>query len=75
MSQEEAKENFDSNKNAIDSTGENLNPEEITTGLSPQANSEEVENLPIGSIGSYARIDELLVDEDSENPANPTPGD
>lgn len=57
MSQEETKENLSSDKSPADSTEENLN-------------SEEVENLPIGSIGSYARIDELVTEEDAENSAD-----
>ncbi|HSK72899.1 MAG TPA: hypothetical protein VK892_14450 [Pyrinomonadaceae bacterium] len=57
MSQEETKENLSSDKSSADSTEENLN-------------SEEVENLPVGSIGSYARIDELVTDEDAENSAD-----
>lgn len=56
MSQEETRENLSNNANEMDSSEENVNPENI-------------ENLPIGSIGSYAKIDELLVDEESENSA------
>ena len=63
MSQEDAKENFSSDKSAKET-----------------ADSEEVENLPIGSIGSYGRIEELLTDEDSaergitDNPEEKTSG-
>ena len=72
MSQEETKENLTANESASDLTEENLNAEELPTWLTEPANSEEIDNLPIESIGSYARLEELLTDEEAENTSNPT---
>ena len=72
MSQEETKENLTANESASDLTEKNLNAEELPTGLTELANSEEIDNLPIESIGSYARLEELLTDEEAENTSNPT---
>ena len=66
MSQEKIEQNFDSGETATDSLQENLNPEEILKDSSDETNSEEVDNLPIESIGSYGRI-EPLVNENTEN--------
>jgi hypothetical protein len=49
---------------------ENVNAEE-TTDQSGQENAQEIDNLPIESIGSYARLEELLDDDTAENTSNP----
>jgi hypothetical protein len=72
MSQEETKENLTANESASDLPEENLDTEESPTVLSEPVNSEEIDNLPIESIGSYARLEELLTDEEAENACNPT---
>ena len=72
MSQEETKENLTANESASDLPKGNLNAEKLPTGLTEPANSEEIDNLPIESIGSYARLEELLTDEEAENTSNPT---
>lgn len=53
-------------------TVENMNPVEIAADLTEPDDAQEIDNLPIESIGSYARIEELLTDEESENTSNPT---
>lgn len=66
MKQAEIKENsgsFESLKNASE---KDSNPEENQSDLSPLAESETAENIPVESIGSYARIDELLDGERTE---------
>ena len=67
MNQEETGQNLNSNESATDSPQENKNPEETATDLSQLVNSEEIDNLPIESIGSYGRIEPLINDE-TENP-------
>ncbi len=52
-------------------TGENLNQEE-TTDASEPTSLDEIDNLPIESIGSYARLEELLTDEEEKKTTNPT---
>ncbi len=71
MSQEETKKDSSPNESALDSLEENLKPEEVTTNSSTPENSQEIENLPIESIGSYARLEELLTDEEKDNTSNP----
>lgn len=48
-----------------------MNQEETTENLNEQENApeslDEIDNLPIESIGSYARLEELLTDEEKEN--------
>ena len=66
MNQEKIEQNFDSGETTTDSLQENLSPEKILKDLSDETNSEEVDNLPIESIGSYGRI-EPLVNENTEN--------
>jgi len=44
----------------------------IYTNLFTGSNSQEIDNLPIESIGSYAKLEELLTDEEKENTSNPT---
>ncbi len=53
-------------------TKENLNPEEIVTDLSEQQNTQQIDNLPIEAIGSYARVEESLIDEESDDTSNST---
>ncbi len=72
MSQEETKENFDPNESATNSPEENSNPAEVAIDVAEQADSQEIDNLPIESIGSYARLEELLNDEEKDNTSNPT---
>lgn len=71
MSQEEIKENSSPNATASDSTLENLNPAEVINDSTSPDDSENIDNLPIESIGSYARLEELPTDEDSEKTGNP----
>lgn len=71
MSQEEIEENTNPNETASGSPEENLNPGEVVND-SGQVNSPDIDNLPIESIGSYARLEELLTDEEKENTSNPT---
>ncbi len=72
MSQEEIKENNSSTESAVNSHDENLNPGEVINDSTDEKNSEEIDNLPIESISSYARLEELLTDEEKENTTNPT---
>jgi hypothetical protein len=67
MNQEETGEKSSSDEPTTASPQENLNAEEIAADLSEQEDSEEVDNLPIESIGSYGRI-EPLVNENTEYP-------
>jgi hypothetical protein len=50
----------------------NIDEQELTEDLTAPADGEEIENLPVESIGSYARIEEVMTDEDSEEGSNPT---
>ena len=72
MSQENSEENFSRNENVSDSSKENLNREETMSDSSDRINSEEIDNLPIESIGSYARLEELVTEEEAGNTINPT---
>lgn len=72
MSQEETRENFNSKESDSDLSKDNLNTETTTTDSTQQENSQEIDNLPIESIGSYARLEELLTDEEAENTTNST---
>ena len=72
MSQEETRENSDSKETTSDLSEDRVNSEKNATDLSVQANHQEIDNLPIESIGSYARLEELLTDEESENTTNST---
>lgn len=72
MSQEENKRNVDPNENVTNSPAENSNPAEVATEITELENSQEIDNLPIESIGSYARLEELLTDEEKEKTTNPT---
>lgn len=71
MSQEETKENINANADASDSSLENLNPAEVINETASPGDVENIDNLPIESIGSYARLEELLTDEEKENTSNP----
>ena len=70
MSQED-KENYSANESGTGAGEENLNPEELAN-LVEQADSKEIDNLPVESIGSYARLEELLTDEEKGNTTNQT---
>lgn len=72
MSQEETKQNTSPNENASDSTLENLNPAEVINDSTSPGDAEHIDNLPIESIGSYARLEQLLTDEEKEDTSNPT---
>ena len=72
MNQEETKENVSANEKVTDSPEESSNPAEAAIEVSEQADSLEIDNLPIESIGSYARLEELLTDEEKEKTTNPT---
>lgn len=65
-------ENNSSNESVTNSPEETSNPAEAAIEVSELADSEEIDNLPIESIGSYARLEELLTDEEKENTSNPT---
>ena len=69
MNQEE---NIESNENVTNSPEENSNPAEAAIDAAEQADSQEIDNLPIESIGSYARLEELLTDDEKEKTTNPT---
>lgn len=71
MSQED-KEFYSQNESGTGADEENLNPEELAIDLAEQTDSQEIDNLPIESIGSYARLEELLTDEESGDTSNPT---
>ena len=66
MKQEEKIEDSKSVENPTNVSEEELNREETTTDLSPLADSGKADNLPVESIGSYARIGELLDGEGTE---------
>lgn len=72
MNQKETKENYNSSESDAASPAENLNSEEIVQDSTAPENLEEIDNLPIESIGSYARLEELLTDEEKESTSNPT---
>jgi hypothetical protein len=71
MSQED-KETYSENESGTGAREENLSPEELAINVNEQADSQAVDNLPIESIGSYAKLEELLTDEEKENTSNPT---
>lgn len=72
MNQEKQKENVSSTESLTNSPEETSNPAEAAIDVAEQADVQEVDNLPIESIGSYARLEELLTDEEKENTSNPT---
>lgn len=71
MSQED-KGFYSQNESGTGANEENLNPEELAVDLAEQTDSQEIDNLPIESIGSYARLEELPTDEESSDTGNPT---
>lgn len=68
MKQKENTEDSKSFGNTTNVSDEDSNREESATDLSPLADSGKDDNLPVESIGSYARIDELLDGEGTEKP-------
>jgi hypothetical protein len=68
MNQEKSSEQFGSQNIAADVSEENLNADE--TNSAGKAGSPEIENLPVESIGSYARLGEELTGEDTEETDN-----
>ncbi|HEX8265574.1 MAG TPA: hypothetical protein VF596_09230 [Pyrinomonadaceae bacterium] len=66
MKQEEKIEDSNSVENPTNVSEEDSNREESATDLSPLADSGKADNLPVESIGSYARIGELLDGEGTE---------
>jgi hypothetical protein len=72
MSQEDTKENTAPNEDVSNTSEENSNLKEAGTDSASPENAENIDNLPIESIGSYARLEQLLTEEDSEKTSNPT---
>ena len=66
MKQNENIEDSKSSENLTNVSEEDSNKEESATDMSPLADSGKADNLPVESIGSYARIDELLDGEGTE---------
>lgn len=67
-----SQENNSSNENVTNSPEETSNPAEAAMGIAEQTGSQEIDNLPTESISSYARLEELLTDEEKEKTTNPT---
>lgn len=67
MSHQETEKNSDSNESIAVTPEGNLNPAEVINDAGGETDSSEVERLPVESIGSYARIEELVSDEEKEN--------
>ena len=65
-------ENNNSNENVTNSPEETSNPAEAAIEAAEQTDTREIDNLPVESIGSYARLEELLTDEEKEKTTNPT---
>jgi hypothetical protein len=74
MIPEEASKKFTQNESVIDLSEENLNPAESINDSILDENSQDIDNLPIESIGSYARLDELLTDEEKDKTTTSKPG-
>jgi hypothetical protein len=70
MSQEENRKDFNASEGGAAAQAENS--DQNAPDSSEQTNLEEIDNLPVESIGSYARLDELLTDEEAENANDPT---
>lgn len=68
MKQKENTEDSRSFENPTNASAEDSNREESATDMSPLADSGKADHLPVESIGSYARIDELLDGEGTEKP-------
>ncbi|HLM59828.1 MAG TPA: hypothetical protein VK308_03385 [Pyrinomonadaceae bacterium] len=60
------------NESVTNSPEETSNPAQAAIDAAEQSDSQEIDNLPIEGIGSYARLEELLTDEEKENTTNPT---
>ena len=71
MSQED-KETYSENESGTGAREESLNPEEVAMNVTEQTDSQTIDNLPIESIGSYAKLEELLTDKEKEDASNPT---
>ncbi len=71
MNTEDIEEKFNPNENAADSTEANLNPAEVINDSGDEDGFLGVDNLPIESIGSYGRLEELLTDEEKEKTTSP----
>ncbi|HEX9961806.1 MAG TPA: hypothetical protein VGB00_12785 [Pyrinomonadaceae bacterium] len=52
---------------ATDYTGEKAEEQEMSADSGGLAGDAAVDNLPVESIGSYARVEELLTDEEKED--------
>jgi hypothetical protein len=72
MNQEETEEKFSPNESATEKLEEGFNQAETINDSTEEGNSQDIDNLPIESIGSYARLEELLTDEEKENTTSPT---
>ena len=72
MNQEDSKEINNVAEGSANLPIENLDSQETTDESSQSVDPSEIDNLPIESIGSYARLEELLTDEEKENTTNPT---
>lgn len=48
-----------------------LNPAQVINDSSGEIGSQEIDRLPIESIGSYARLEELLTDDEKEKTTRP----
>ncbi len=71
MNQEEREETLSPDESIAELPEDSLNPAETINDSSAEDNSQEIDNLPIESIGSYARLEELLTDEEKEKTSNP----
>ncbi len=69
---QENDENYSENESGTGANEEHLNPEEAAFSAADQTDLQGIDNIPVESIGSYARIEELLTDEEKENTSNPT---
>ena len=67
-----SQEHNSSNEKITNSPEETSNPAEAATDVAEQTDAQEIDNLPIESIGSYARLEELLTDKEKEKTTNPT---
>jgi len=72
MNQEVKEEKLSSDESIADLPEDSLNPAEAINDSTEKDGSRETDNLPIESIGSYARLEELPTDEEKEKTSNPT---
>lgn len=68
MNQKETNSNSTTNERASKLPGESLDTEKLPNDSNP----EEIDNLPIESIGSYARLEESMTDETADDTGSPT---